>query len=119
MTTRSATARNDTSGRCWRCSASSSPAPGFSIFEGLLSLTRSHHENPLAAYVTLAVAFVAEGTSFVRAFWQVRGEAGGRSEEVLGHVKSSPDITVKVALFEDSAAVGAGYSPPWASGSAS
>jgi divalent metal cation (Fe/Co/Zn/Cd) transporter len=53
----------------------------------------------------LAVAFVAEGTSFVRAFWQVRGEAGGRSEEVLGHVKSSPDITVKVALFEDSAAV--------------
>ena len=78
---------------------------GFSIFEGLLSLTRSHHENPLAAYVTLAVAFVAEGISFVRAFWQVRGEAGGRSEEVLGHVKSSPDITVKVALFEDSAAV--------------
>jgi divalent metal cation (Fe/Co/Zn/Cd) transporter len=55
--------------------------------------------------VTLAVAFVAEGTSFVRAFWQVRGEAGGRSEEVLGHMKSSPDITVKVNLFEDSAAV--------------
>ena len=27
------------------------------------------------------------------------------SEEVLGHVKSSPDITVKVNLFEDSAAV--------------
>ena len=35
----------------------------------------------------------------------MRGEAGGRSEEVLGHVKSSPDITVKVNLFEDSAAV--------------
>jgi cation diffusion facilitator family transporter len=78
---------------------------GFSIFEGLLSLTRSHSESPLAAYVTLAVAFVAEGISFVRAFWQVRGEAGGRSEEVLGHVESSPDITVKVNLFEDSAAV--------------
>src|SRR5437764_867583 len=78
---------------------------GFSIFEGLLSLTRSHSESPLAAYVTLGVAFVAEGTSFVRAFWQVRREAGGHSEEVLGHMKSSPDITVKVALFEDSAAV--------------
>ena len=78
---------------------------GFSIFEGLLSLTRSHGESPLAAYVTLAVAFVAEGTSFVRAFWQVRGEAGGHSDEVLGHVKSSRDITVKVNLFEDSAAV--------------
>jgi cation diffusion facilitator family transporter len=78
---------------------------GFSVFEGLLSLTRSHSESPLAAYVTLAVAFVAEGTSFARAFWQVRGEARGQREEVLHHVESSPDITVKVNLFEDSAAV--------------
>jgi len=78
---------------------------GFSVFEGLLSLTRGHSESPLAAYVTLAVAFVAEGTSFVRAFWQVRGEARGSHEEVLDHVESSPDITVKVNLFEDSAAV--------------
>ena len=78
---------------------------GFSIFEGLLALTRSHNENPLVAYVTLAVAFAAEGTSFARALWQVRGEARHRREDVLHHVKSSPDITVKVALFEDSAAV--------------
>jgi cation diffusion facilitator family transporter len=78
---------------------------GFSVFEGLLSLTRSHSESPLAAYVTLAVAFVAEGISFARAFWQVRGEAHGSHEEVLDHVESSPDITVKVNLFEDSAAV--------------
>jgi cation diffusion facilitator family transporter len=78
---------------------------GFSIFEGLLSLTRSHNENPLVAYVTLAVAFAAEGTSLARAFWQVRGEARHRREDVLHHVESSPDITVKVALFEDSAAV--------------
>jgi cation diffusion facilitator family transporter len=78
---------------------------GFSIFEGLLALTRSHNENPLVAYVTLAVAFAAEGTSFARALWQVRGEARRRREDVLHHVKSSPDITVKVALFEDSAAV--------------
>jgi len=55
--------------------------------------------------VTLAVALVAEGTSLARAFWQVRGEARRRHEEVLDHVESSPDITVKVALFEDSAAV--------------
>ena len=78
---------------------------GFSIFEGLLSLTRSHNEKPLVAYVTLAVAFVAEGTSFARAFWQVRGEARRSRENVLHHVESSPDITVKVALFEDSAAM--------------
>jgi cation diffusion facilitator family transporter len=78
---------------------------GFSVFEGLLSLTRSNSESPLAAYVTLAVAFVAEGISFVRAFWQVRGEAHGQREKTLRHVESSPDITVKVNLFEDSAAV--------------
>jgi cation diffusion facilitator family transporter len=78
---------------------------GFSIFEGLLTLSSKHSENPLWAYVALGVAFVAEGTSFVRAYWQVRGEARDSDKEVLEHVESSPDITVKVALFEDSAAM--------------
>jgi cation diffusion facilitator family transporter len=78
---------------------------GFSIFEGLLTLSSKHSESPLWAYVALGVAFVAEGTSFVRAYRQVRGEARQRHEEVLHHVEASPDITVKVALFEDSAAM--------------
>ncbi|HVT68866.1 MAG TPA: cation diffusion facilitator family transporter [Trebonia sp.] len=78
---------------------------GFSIFEGVLSLTRSHSESPLIAWIALGVAFVAEGSSLVRAFLQVRGEARRGHEEILDHVESSPDITVKVALFEDSAAV--------------
>ena len=42
------------------------------------------------AYVTLAIAFVAEGTSLARAFWQVRGEARRRHEEVLDHVEIQP-----------------------------
>jgi cation diffusion facilitator family transporter len=78
---------------------------GFSIFEGLLSLSSKHSESPLIAYVALAIAFVAEGTSLVRAYWQVRGEARRGNKEILDHVESSPDITVKVALFEDSVAV--------------
>jgi cation diffusion facilitator family transporter len=78
---------------------------GFSIFEGLLTLSSKHSESPLWAYVALGVAFVAEGTSFVRAYWQVRGEARDSDKEVLEHVESNPDITVKVALFEDSAAM--------------
>ena len=78
---------------------------GFSVFEGVLALTRSQQESPLIAYIALAVAFAAEGTSLARAFWQVRGEARQGHEEVLQHVESSPDITVKVALFEDAAAV--------------
>lgn len=78
---------------------------GFSVFEGILAIQHGHNENPLIAYVALGVAFVAEGSSFVRALWQVRGEARQRHREVLSHVRSSPDITVKVALFEDSTAV--------------
>jgi cation diffusion facilitator family transporter len=78
---------------------------GFSVFEGILALTRNQHESALLAYVALGIAFMAEGTSFARAFWQVRGEARRGHEEVLAHVQTSPDITVKVALFEDSAAV--------------
>jgi len=78
---------------------------GFSVFEGVLALTRNQQESPLIAYIALAVAFAAEGTSLARAFWQVRGEARRGHEEILQHVESSPDITVKVALFEDAAAV--------------
>jgi len=78
---------------------------GFSVFEGILALTRSENESPLLAYIALGIAFVAEGTSFARAFWQVRTEARQRHEEFRHHVDSSPDLTVKVALFEDSAAV--------------
>jgi cation diffusion facilitator family transporter len=78
---------------------------GFSIFEGLLTLSSKHSESPLWAYIALGVSFAAEGTSFVRAYWQVRGEARRGQEQVLRHVEASPDITVKVALFEDSAAM--------------
>jgi cation diffusion facilitator family transporter len=78
---------------------------GFSIFEGLLSLSSRHEESPVIAYAALAVAFVAEGTSLTRAFLQLRGEARSRNAELLDHVESSRDMTVKVTLFEDSAAV--------------
>jgi cation diffusion facilitator family transporter len=78
---------------------------GFSVFEGLLTLSSKHSEDPLFAYIALGIAFVAEGTSFVRAYWQVRGEARQRHQAVRHHVESSPDITVKVALFEDSTAM--------------
>jgi len=78
---------------------------GFSVFEGLLELRRSSSSDFTVAYVVLAVAFAAEGTSLVRAYRQMRGEARREDEELLEHVQSSPDITVKAALFEDSTAV--------------
>lgn len=78
---------------------------GFSIFEGILALTSSGSEDPTVAYLALAVAFVAEGASLVRAYRQVRGEARQRHRELMDHVETSPDTTVMAALFEDTAAV--------------
>jgi cation diffusion facilitator family transporter len=78
---------------------------GFSIFEGVLSLGHRGSDNPLIAYVVLAVSGLAEGTSLVRVVVQLRGEARRDHEEVLDHVRASPDTTVKATLFEDSAAM--------------
>jgi cation diffusion facilitator family transporter len=78
---------------------------GFSIFEGILALHSTGEENAIAAYIALAVAFVAEGTSFLRAYRQLHGEARRAHQEMIDHVQSSVDTTVKAALFEDTAAV--------------
>jgi cation diffusion facilitator family transporter len=78
---------------------------GFSVFEGVLALKRGNGENPLLAYVVLAVSAAAEGTSLVRVLIQFRTEARRSNAGVLDHVRRSPDTTVKAALFEDSAAL--------------
>ena len=77
---------------------------GFSIFEGILSLN-SPTSDFLIAYVVLGVCAIAEGTSFIRAYGQLRGEAHRSHTHTLEHVKTSRDTTVKAALFEDTAAV--------------
>lgn len=77
---------------------------GFSIFEGILSL-HSKTNDFVIAYVVLAVCAIAEGTSFIRAYGQLRGEAHRSQTHTLEHVKTSRDTTVKAALFEDTAAV--------------
>ena len=62
-------------------------------------------ESFLIAYVVLAVAFVAEGTSLVRdsARRPRKPSAAGRS--VRRHLRVTRDPTVKVVVMEDSAAV--------------
>jgi cation diffusion facilitator family transporter len=57
------------------------------------------------AYVVLAISFVAEGTSWVRAFRQTRGEAREVDKPVLRYARESRDPNVKMVLFEDSAAL--------------
>jgi cation diffusion facilitator family transporter len=78
---------------------------GFSVFEGVLALGRGSSENPLIAYVVLAVSGLAEGTSLIRVLIQLRNQARHGNVDVLDYVRSSPDTTVKAALFEDSAAM--------------
>jgi cation diffusion facilitator family transporter len=78
---------------------------GFSVFEGLLALGHKGSENPLIAYLVLAAAGLAEGTSLARVLVQFRGEARRSNTELLDHVRASPDTTVKATLFEDTAAV--------------
>ncbi len=78
---------------------------GFSVFEGLLAFHRGGGHSPLVGYTVLGVAFIAEGTSFVRAFTQVRAEARRGNREFIDHIQRTADTTVKAALFEDTAAV--------------
>jgi cation diffusion facilitator family transporter len=59
----------------------------------------------LIAYVVLAVAFLAEGTSFVRALRQARSEAREAAVPTLEHIRRSRDPSMKMVLFEDSAAL--------------
>ena len=79
---------------------------GFSVFEGILALSGSEKNgSPLIAYIVLVAAGTAETISFIRAYRQMRSEAKQEQTDMLEHVKSSADTTVKAALFEDSAAV--------------
>lgn len=78
---------------------------GFSVFEGLLTLSHGGGHSFTIAYVVLGVSFVAEGTSFLRAYHQISGEARSSDTEFIEHVRGSRDTTVKAALFEDSTAM--------------
>src|ERR1700729_694692 len=78
---------------------------GFSVFEGLLALGHHGRDDPLLAYVALAAAGLAGGTSLVRVIVQFRGEARRAKTQLLDQVKTSADTTVKATLFEDSAAM--------------
>ncbi len=59
----------------------------------------------LAAYATLAISAVAEGTSWVRAVRQTRAEAAAAQLSLLEYVRESRDPNVKMVLFEDTAAL--------------
>ena len=79
----------------------------FSIYEGVHTLLSGGAESGgiLLPYAVLAVSFVAEGVSWLRALHQMRGEAAAQDRSLGAHVRASKDPTVKTVLAEDSAAL--------------
>src|SRR5689334_6493914 len=59
----------------------------------------------LIPFVVLGLSFIAEGTSWMRALRQTRGEAADAGMSVIAYARTSRDPNVKMVLFEDSAAL--------------
>jgi cation diffusion facilitator family transporter len=79
----------------------------FSIYEGLHRiLGGGGKEGGVGiAFAVLAVGFVLEGSSLIRAARQTGSEAQSRRRSFARHLRVSRDPTVKTVVFEDSAAV--------------
>jgi cation diffusion facilitator family transporter len=78
----------------------------FSVYEGVHTVLHGGESGGiLVPYIVLAVAFVAEGSSWLKALVQVRGEASRAGRPLLRYVRESKDPTVKTVLTEDSIAV--------------
>src|SRR3954454_13348390 len=79
---------------------------GFSIFQGVQTIVeRTPEGSPLVSYIVLAVSFVLEGSSLLKAVRQVRGSASRWRITPGQYLKVTTDTTVKAVTFEDSAAL--------------
>jgi cation diffusion facilitator family transporter len=79
---------------------------GFSIFQGVQTIIERKPEgSPLISYIVLAVSFVLEGSSLIKAVRQVRGSARRWRVTPSQYLKVTTDTTVKAVTFEDSAAL--------------
>jgi hypothetical protein len=76
-------------------------ASGYGIVE---LLARSESGGYLIAWITLAVAFAAKGTSWVRAMRQTRGEAREAGKPLIRYARDSRDPNVKTSCSRWSSA---------------
>jgi cation diffusion facilitator family transporter len=79
----------------------------FAFLEGANTIIEggSDQPSPLIAYIVLAVSFVLEGTSWLRAVRQMRAEAREADVSFFYHVRHTDDPTAKSVLLEDTAAL--------------
>ena len=79
---------------------------GFSFFQGITTIIeRQEGGDPLVSYIVLAVSFVLEGISFLKAIKQVRGAARKWGVSPGSYLSRTTDTTVKAVTFEDAAAL--------------
>src|SRR5437588_2012330 len=62
-------------------------------------------EKQTTAWIVLAVAFLADGVSWMQSMRQARSEARERGRDVWFHLLRSSDPTVRAVVVEDSAAL--------------
>lgn len=79
---------------------------GFSVYQGVETILEGEEQgSPLVSYVILAVAFVLEGSSLLKAVRQVRGAARRRGTSARRYLRTTTDTTIKAVTFEDAAAL--------------
>jgi cation diffusion facilitator family transporter len=79
---------------------------GFSVWQGVTTIIEREPEgSPTISYVILAVSFVLEGSSLLKAVRQVRTAAREHDVSSRQYLRHTTDTTVKAVTFEDSAAL--------------
>jgi len=79
---------------------------GFSFYQGITTIIERKPEgDPMISYIVLAVSFVLEGISFLKAVRQVRGAARKWGVKPAAYLNRTTDTTVKAVTFEDAAAL--------------
>jgi cation diffusion facilitator family transporter len=79
---------------------------GFSIYQGISSIrTERQTQDVLISYLVLAVSFVAESISLLRATRQVKGRAERLNIKPSRVIRRTPNTTIKAVFMEDSAAL--------------
>jgi cation diffusion facilitator family transporter len=79
----------------------------FAFYEGFRAIFGEPREqqSPLVGYVVLALAFLLEGASWLRAVRQLRTDAAAENRSVRRYLRLIDDPTVKTVFYEDSAAL--------------
>ncbi len=79
---------------------------GYSIFEGIKAVLTPEDLGSLTiSYAVLAVSFLLEGSSWLKAVRQLKGEAAEQDRGFFEHLRITPDPTAKTVAFEDTAAL--------------